>query len=146
MLTMALPGLITSMKKTFKKQIASLDEIFDFVRECAIAHDFNQGAEYSVALVVEELFTNMVKYSTESCNDVAIAVSREGGKVTVTLIDTDVEPFDVTQRPGINGLATLEERKAGGLGIHMLKELMDSITYEYENRCSKIICVKSLEQ
>ena len=134
------------MEKTFKKEIASLDEIFDFVRECAIVHDFNQGAEFSVALVVEELFTNMVKYSTESRNDVAIAISRQGEKVTVTLVDTDVERFDLTQRPDVNTLAKLEERKAGGLGIHILKELVDSITYEYENRCSKIVCVKSLER
>jgi serine/threonine-protein kinase RsbW len=133
------------MERKFKKDIASLDEIFDFVKQCASSQQIDHASEYSVALVVEEFFTNMVKYSSESRNDVAIGITKESGKLTVTLVDTDVEPFDVTDRPAVNTHASLEERKPGGLGIHISKELMDSITYEYESRCSKITCVKTLE-
>jgi serine/threonine-protein kinase RsbW len=134
------------MERTFKKEIASLDEIFDFVKHCATTQEIDQTSEYSVALVIEEFFTNMVKYSPESRNDVTIGITKEARKLTVTLVDTDVEPFDVTDRPTVNTLASLEERKPGGLGIYISKELMDSVTYEYENRCSKITCVKTLEQ
>ena len=81
----------------------------------------------TVDLAVEELFTNMVKYGTGS--DAPVQRRRcaaiDGG-VEVTLIDHDVEPFDVTRAPDVDIDAPIEEREPGGLGLHLIRRMADS--------------------
>lgn len=134
------------MEKKFKKDIASLEQIFAFVEECFAFYRIDEANELSVNLAVEEFFTNMVKYNPQNHDDVAISISRQDKKLVVSLLETDVEPFDVTRLPEVDTLAPLQARKEGGLGIHLAKHLMDSIGYEYANRCSKITLVKMLEK
>jgi len=93
----------------------------------------------TVDLTVEELFTNMVKYSTMSDAAVRIDVTRVDGGVEVTLTDYDVEPFDITRAPDANIHLPIEQRKPGGLGLHLIRRLVDSVEYEYskESRQSR---------
>jgi anti-sigma regulatory factor (Ser/Thr protein kinase) len=99
----------------------------------------------TIDLVVEELFTNMVKYSPESIAEVDVRLERIDGGVEVTLTDHDVEPFDVTQRPEVNVDLPIEQRKPGGLGLHLIRRLTDSVEYRYssEDRQSRIIIRKT---
>jgi anti-sigma regulatory factor (Ser/Thr protein kinase) len=64
------------------------------------------------------------------------------GKVIVSLTDFDVEPFDITKFKPYDAGLPLAERKPGGLGIHLVRAVMDEVTYEYENRCSRITLTK----
>ena len=67
--------------------------------------------------------------------DAAIA-----GGVEVTLVDRDVEPFDITRSPGVDIDAPIEKREPGGLGLHLIRKLAESVTYTYaqERRESRI--------
>ena len=69
----------------------------------------------------------------------AALVEVEGG-VEVTLTDYDVEPFDVTKAPDVDIDLPVEQRKPGGLGLHLIRRLVDSIEYRYspEDRQSRI--------
>jgi serine/threonine-protein kinase RsbW len=60
-------------------------------------------------------------------------------------VDTGVQPFDVTNARPPNLSGSLEERPVGGLGIHIAKELMDSVTYDHAGGQSTITFVKTLE-
>ena len=84
-----------------------------------------------IDFAVEELFTNMVKYSTMSRAAVRIELARIDGGVEVTLTDYDVEPFDVTKAPDVDIELPIEQRTPGGLGLHLIRRLVDSIEYEY---------------
>lgn len=133
------------MEKKFKKEISSLDEIFDFIGEFVTANEIDDSITLKLNLAVEELFTNMVKYNVESMNDISISLNKHDNKLILVLTDFDVEPFDITQTEDIDTTQSLEARRIGGLGILLLKRMVDGINYEYENRQSKITLIKELE-
>ena len=49
----------------------------------------------------------------------------------MTLTDYDVEPFDVTKAPDADVKLPIDQRRPGGLGLHLIRRLLDSIEYEY---------------
>ena len=131
--------------KSFPRSAACLPEIFDFMeaffRRARIGESYQGGAQ----LAVEELFTNLVKYSVGGKQDIRIDMSTDGGRLIVSLTDFDVEPFDIRTVPDARTDLSLEERKPGGLGIHLVKRLVDRIDYEYADRNSTTTFVKNLE-
>ena len=133
------------VQKTFPRTAACLPEIFDFMQaffeRAQIGETFQGGAQ----LAVEELFTNLVKYSVGGTQDIRIDMSRDGGRLVVSLTDFDVEPFDIRTVPDARTDLSLEERRPGGLGIHLVKRLVDRIDYEYADRNSTTTIVKNLE-
>lgn len=133
------------MQRDFKRSMHSLDDIFDFIGAFVNTNGIDQASIYTINLAVEELFTNMVKYNPESAYDISIGIDKTANNLVVTLIDTDVEPFDMTQTADVDVTKSLEERKAGGLGIHLIKKMVSRIEYEYSNRQSRITLIKHLE-
>lgn len=112
--------------RSFKRSFDELEAIFAFTRE-----NMNEELARTVDFVLEELFTNVVKYGKQSDSPVRIDIVRVAGGVEVTLIDADAEPFDVTQAPEADIHLPLEQRKPGGLGIHLIRKMVDSIQYRY---------------
>jgi len=125
--------------RSFERSFDSIEAIFAFTSEAFARQGIDPEFLPVVDLAVEELFTNMVKYSTMSSAAVRIDLARIDGGVEVTLTDYDVEPFDVTQAPDADIELPIEQRKPGGLGLHLIRRLVDSIEYEYsrESRQSR---------
>lgn len=89
---------------------------------------------FSVNLVVEELFTNMVKHDRQGSQDISLCINRDGDRVKLSLTDFDVDDFDITRMPEVDTSAPLEERRPGGLGLHLVRRMTDTLSYHYENR------------
>jgi serine/threonine-protein kinase RsbW len=97
-----------------------------------------------VCFIVEELFTNMVKYNPEATRDIALSMGQSNATLTVRLTDFDVAPFDVTRAPQVDVTKPLEERAIGGLGLHLVRQMADTIRYEYADGRSTITFTKTL--
>jgi len=121
------------MERSFKRSLASLDEISEALQTFFADNDARTEHLESVILAVEELFTNMLKYGGGT-GDIVIAVALDDGELVVGLTDFDVDEFDVTQAPEVDVDRPLSERQPGGLGIHLVKKLMDRIEYNYVER------------
>jgi anti-sigma regulatory factor (Ser/Thr protein kinase) len=133
------------MERSFKRDLSSLADVFAFVEECLSTVNVDAASQYSVALSAEELFTNMVKYNPMGTKDISIAIATYPRAVKITMIDQGALPFDVTKQKELD-IAPLEERKVGGLGLHLVRSLMDSITYTFDDGRSTITCTKNLER
>ena len=133
------------MEKKFRRDISSLDNVFTFLGEFKKKSRLVNSIALNLNLIVEELFTNMVKYCSENPNDILIHITRRENKLILVLNDFDVEPFDITKADEVNTKKCLEERKVGGLGIHLVKCIADEIDYEYCDRTSKITIIKNLD-
>jgi anti-sigma regulatory factor (Ser/Thr protein kinase) len=125
----------TPATRSFKRRIDSLDAIFAFT-----AQTMGPELRRTVDFVLEELFTNVVKYGRRSDLPLRIDIGRIAGGVEVTLTDTDAEPFDVTRAPDADINLPIEQREPGGLGIHLVRKMVDSIEYRYsaDERTSRI--------
>jgi anti-sigma regulatory factor (Ser/Thr protein kinase) len=122
------------MEHSFARRIDALDEIFEFLAQAGNSMGVPTAACFSVNLVVEELFTNMVKHHREGSRDIALRIHREGDRLQLSLTDFDVDDFDITKVPEVDTTAPAAERKPGGLGLHLVRRMTDTLSYQYENR------------
>ncbi len=134
------------MDKKFKRDLSSLDDIFKFIDEFSVKTGLDESVVFTINLVVEELFTNMIKYTSENINEILLELKKNGDDLIIHLTDFDVDPFDITKTAEVDTKQSLEERRVGGLGIHLVKQMIDKIEYEYKDRQSKIILIKHLEK
>lgn len=133
------------MQKTFRRSFDSLSDIFDFTSGFFREEGLDRRMLHDVDFTLEELFTNMVKYSRESDSDIELELNRLKDGVEVQLRDFGVDPFDVTVAPDAAVDAPIGERTPGGLGLHLIRRLVEDLSYEYReaDRCSAIRFTKS---
>lgn len=134
--------------RAFRRSFDSLEAIVAFTAAFFAGGGIDAALRPAVDLALEELFTNMVKYGGASRADVEIAMAVIPGGVEVTLTDRGVGPFDVTRAPDVDVTRPIEERNPGGLGLHLVRRMLDSIEYDYaENtRQSRITFRKTRAQ
>lgn len=132
------------MEKKFTRDIQSLEKIFEFIDEFASGNHLDDSITFAITLVAEELFTNVVKYNLQSQNDVGISLIKEDNKITIVITDHSSQRFDIAKTEPVDTTQPLHERKAGGLGIHLVKNFVDEIDYQFINGVSKITLTKYL--
>jgi serine/threonine-protein kinase RsbW len=134
------------MEKKFSKDFSSLEHIDAFVRSFAAGHALDAETVFTLNFVIEELFTNMVKYQPSARNDVSIELTGDGVAVTIRMVDPGAEYFDPTTAPPVDTGMPLSERTPGGLGVHLVKQYVDEFTYEYVGNDSIITLTKKLKE
>jgi len=132
------------MEKTFERRLESLSAIFAFLKEASEAMALDDRMSFSVNMAVEELFTNMIKYGASGEKEILVGIERTSKQLKIRLVDYDSEPFDLTDLASVNTSAPLEKRRPGGLGIHLVKCIMDEVVYEYKDRTTHILLAKNI--
>jgi sigma-B regulation protein RsbU (phosphoserine phosphatase) len=82
-------------------------------------------------VAVEEAVVNVMKYAYPAGQhgDVTVEAASNDLRLKFTIIDSG-KPFDPTVQAPVNTTLPAQERSAGGLGIHIMRQKMDSINYE----------------
>jgi serine/threonine-protein kinase RsbW len=132
------------MEKSFKRDTGSLDTVFEFLEGCISSHRLNESLAFTLKFVVEEIFTNMVKYNSQSSSDISIALNVGADNVIVQLIDFQSVPFDLTKKEDPDLNLPIEQREPGGLGIHLVKNMVDKIDYDHSNNKSTVTLMMRL--
>lgn len=118
-------------RRSFVRGFDAIPALAAFTADFAAREGVDAGYLPVVDLAIEELFTNMVKYGGPSIADVRVDLAVAPDGVDVVLVDRDVEPFDVTRAPDADVDLPLERRRPGGLGLHLIKRLVDEYRYHY---------------
>ena len=103
----------------------------DFVDEVCQAVGFEEMVAMQVKVAVEEAVVNVMKYAypTGQRGDVTIEAASNDIRLKFTIIDSG-KPFDPTVQAEVDTTLSAKERNIGGLGIHIMRQNMDSINYE----------------
>jgi len=119
-------------EQTFSRSVDALPAMVAFTDELFAEQWADSRLRPTIDFALEELFTNMVKYSPMGTADVRIDVMAVEGGLEVTMTDHGVAPFDVTRAPDVDVDAPIERRRPGGLGLHLTRRLVDSLDYAYD--------------
>ncbi len=101
---------------------------------------------FAVNLVLEEMITNTIKYGYRdtASHEIDINMVLEPGEVSLTITD-DGEAFDPFDQPEPDTTLPAEERSIGGLGLHLVKNMMNSCTYTREDGKNIVRILKKYE-
>lgn len=101
----------------------------------------------SLNLVVEEAFTNIVNYAyaDQEQHTIAICINRNDQQLVITLTD-DGQPYDPTQKADPDIELPAEKRQVGGLGIFLIRKIMDKVEYERKDNKNYLILTKNMTQ
>jgi anti-sigma regulatory factor (Ser/Thr protein kinase) len=125
------------VERRFPRQLTSLEPMAQFVADYVGARGLDPEHSYTVDLLVEEIFTNMLRHGKGGGPEVSLRLGGEHEEVVLTLRDFDVEPFDLTKAP-----LPRSEDSVGGLGLRLVRGISDSIRYEYVGRSAIITLTK----
>lgn len=116
-----------------------LDEVLGFVNKELEENDCNKKLQIQINIAVEEIFVNIAHYAyNPEVGGAAIRIS-VGDEVVIEFEDNG-KPYNPLEKLDPDITKSAEEREAGGLGIFMVKKIMDSVEYKHvENKNILII-------
>ena len=132
------------MERRFQRDLSSLPELTRFVADFLSHNGLSPSNAYDLDLILEELFTNVLKYSSGT-GEVAVGLSRDDSLITIALREFDAaKAYDITRAPEPDLTRPIAERPVGGLGIHMVRQLAETIRYEFKDRVSTTTITKKV--
>ena len=125
-------------------KLESMDVILAFVSLLLDINGCSTKARTQLRMAIEELYVNVTLYAYPSQDGWAeMRGSVDNGVVTFKLIDAG-RPFDPLAKDDPDIMLSGEEREIGGLGIYMVKTMMDEMEYEYRDGCNRLTLRKQL--
>lgn len=117
-------------------------DIIEAVMQCQEVTGLPDDIQFKLRLCVEEVEENILCYSGSTW--IEVSVENDGETIEIGFRDGGVQ-FDpiAKEDPDIN--APLEARAVGGLGIFICKQMMDSLTYHFENGCNVFSMFKKIK-
>ena len=119
------------MTLTLNSDPEELARLVEFIEAFCASHALPDETTYHLNIALEELVLNAMKHGR--CNPAESAIRLEieldGDTLNIELSDTGV-PFNPLDRPEPDLTGNIAERPIGGLGIHLVRSLMGSISYQ----------------
>ena len=124
-----------SDQAVFPARLAALPDTAAFAQAFCDRHGIARDDALRLTLVIEELFTNTIEHGHRGESDapIRLALSLDDGVVALLYEDSAPRYDPLAQAPAAASLAEpLGERPIGGLGVHLVRELVASARYAYE--------------
>jgi serine/threonine-protein kinase RsbW len=120
-----------------------LNEITDFIESTLFEEGVEDVDVYPVHLAVDEVCTNIFSYSRARVVTVVIEITQTDLMVTIS---DDGFPFNPLTVPPPDPDAGIDERAPGGLGIHLVRNCLDDLSYDYQNGKNILRLVRRRQQ
>lgn len=121
-----------------------LSEVRDFVSSHAAEFGFDEKEVADIRLAVDEAYTNIIKhaYKNDKQKVVDIELGCNGSELWISLLDTG-DAFDLRNYSKPDIRQRIKNKKRGGVGVYLIKELMDDVQYSTEGSVNEIRMTKN---
>ena len=116
---------------TIKNQVSELERVNQFVDEIAEELGLDMELQMNLNLVMEEMVSNVIFYAYPEGKsaDIELVAESHGKELTFVLTDRGQE-FDPTAKEDNDLSVNPAERELGGMGIFIVKNIMNKVTYQ----------------
>lgn len=123
-----IPPVVESLE--LSKQLTDLNRLVEWLENCCEKHGIEMPVMMKLNLVLEEWFVNIVSYAFPDgeSHTINFEIALDGDKVFIRIEDDGIA-FDPTSNEANEYFKPMEERRIGGLGIHFIRETMETFHY-----------------
>lgn len=117
-----------------KNQLSEIERLARLVDDFGRRHQIEAQIIYNMKLALDEILTNVISYGYDDAGEHHITARffLEPEKWTAEVEDGG-KPFNPLTSPETNTQQSLESRPIGGLGIHLVRKLIDELEYHRQN-------------
>ena len=137
----------TGFRMTIGDDIGEVAKVKAAFAEFADAQALPDAIRRGMKVVLDELLTNTIRYgfAEQEGGEVTIDVELRQGRLSVTLTD-DGQPFNPLEMAAPDTELPVETREIGGLGILLVRKMMDEVSYQRRADRNVVILAKRLER
>ena len=131
---------------TLHNNVQEASLLAPFIETIAMENGLDHSLTMELNLAVEEAVVNVMEYAYPQgeTGEVTIEVSVADGKLDINIIDSGA-PFDPTQKSDPDTSLPVEERSIGGLGIFLVRQVMDTVSYRRDNGKNILTFTKNIK-
>ena len=116
---------------TLPNDVQTVPQLSAFVDEVCEAVGFDMSTTLKLNLAIEEAVVNVMNYAYPTGVKGYVDINAETNDERLKFVISDSgTPFDPTAKAEVDTTLSAEERGIGGLGIHLIRQIMDTINYE----------------
>ena len=132
-------------KLTLNNQVEQISLLAGFIDTIVDEAGIDPSLSMNLNLALEEAVTNVVLYAYPEGTEGSVDIDAQimDNVITFTITDSGV-PFDPTQKEDADITLSAEERPIGGLGIFLVKQLMDSVSYQRTSGKNVLVMSKNI--
>lgn len=125
--------------------IAELNRVVAFLDELEEVWMLPMTLMTPLNLVMEEALTNVIFYAYEegSHNEISVDFYLSNNQLDIKITDSG-KPFDPTAKADPDISLSVEDRPIGGLGIFLIRKIMDNVSYERVGQCNVLSMTKMI--
>ena len=118
-------------KLMIKNDISEISKLATFIGELSEELDFTPELNFNLNLVLEEAISNVILYAygKEEQKEISLVAYLSDNNLVFVLTDSGME-FDPTKVPDADVTLSAEEREIGGLGIYLIRQIMNTVEYQ----------------
>ena len=132
---------------TLTNDLKRVPRLNTFIDEVCEANGFDMSTTMQINLAIEEAVVNVMNYAYPAGKkgDITIEAKSNGTDMFFIISDTG-KPFDPTAKPEVDITLSAEDRSIGGLGIHLIRQIMTHINYERVDGHNVLTLTKKLSK
>ena len=131
---------------TAEAKIENIALVTDFVNSILEKNECSMKVQMEIDIVIDEIFSNIAYYAyAPGSGEATVQVEIEDSPKRMELVFIDRRiPYNPLENKDPDGTLDIEERKIGGLGIFLVKKMMDEVLYEYVDGQNILKLIKDL--
>ncbi len=126
-----------------KNNLAELERLATEVTGWCSRQSLSEDVEYQLNLVLDEVVSNVIRhgYRDQRPHEIRVDLDFREGELRIRVEDDGVH-FSPLQAPPPDITKPINERRVGGLGLYMVRQIMDSLDYRRENGRNSLVMTK----